>query len=69
MKTLICNVGSTDQKIRIILGAAVLVTLFAMQTWWMMLGVIPIATGLLELCPLYSIFGINTTAMPKKWWQ
>jgi hypothetical protein len=63
-----CNVGSTDRMIRIIIGAIIFITLFAMQTWWFLLGVIPIFTGLIELCPLYSLVGISTCKEKKKFW-
>jgi hypothetical protein len=66
---ILCNVGSTDRKIRIILGIILFVTLFAMKTWLWLLALIPLTTGLIELCPLYSMLGINTTNAPKKWWQ
>ncbi|MBX9851731.1 MAG: DUF2892 domain-containing protein [Cytophagaceae bacterium] len=65
---LLCNVGPTDRKIRIITGVILLGTLFALETWFFLLAWIPIATGVLELCPLYYVLGINTTPAPKKWW-
>jgi hypothetical protein len=30
------------------------------QTAWGWLGVIPLATGLLGSCPLYTLFGVST---------
>lgn len=58
------NVGLTDRSIRTLLGIGLLA--FAMsgdQTgfeWFGWIGVIPLATGLVGSCPLYSLFGINT---------
>ena len=28
--------------------------------WVLLLGIVPLATGLLGSCPVYSIFGIST---------
>jgi hypothetical protein len=63
-----CNVGSTDRMIRIIIGAITFVVLFSLGSWWFLLGTIPIFTGLIELCPIYSILGINTCKEKKKFW-
>ncbi|MEQ8824652.1 MAG: DUF2892 domain-containing protein [Filomicrobium sp.] len=58
------NVGLTDRSIRTLLGICLVA--FAMsgdQTgfeWLGWIGVIPLATGLIGSCPLYSAFGINT---------
>jgi hypothetical protein len=30
-----------------------------------MLGLIPLATGVVGSCPLYSLFGVRTCAAPK----
>jgi hypothetical protein len=69
MNPLMCNVGTTDKIIRVSIGLIIFVTFFAMKSWLWLLGLIPIVTGLLEICPLYSILGINTCKVPKKWWQ
>lgn len=58
------NVGSIDRVIRIVVGLALLwYALFAAPTgynWVGWIGVIPIVTALVGVCPLYSILGINT---------
>jgi CHASE2 domain-containing sensor protein len=55
------NVGGTDRGIRIAVGLALIVaaatgTLSA----WAWIGVVPLLTGLVGTCPLYSILGIKT---------
>ncbi len=30
------------------------------QTLWGLLGIVPLATGLLGTCPIYTIFGLST---------
>lgn len=55
------NVGSADRVFRIVLGIVLLALVFVgPRTPWGWLGLIPLATGLLRTCPLYSLFGINT---------
>lgn len=57
------NVGTTDRIIRLVL-ALVLFTLFFIlpgdAKWIGVAGFIPLITGLVNWCPLYTIFGINT---------
>ncbi|WEE79093.1 DUF2892 domain-containing protein [Comamonas testosteroni] len=55
------NVGGLDRILRIALGLA-LIVLAAIGSigWWGWLGVIPLATGLLRFCPLYSLAGLST---------
>jgi hypothetical protein len=58
------NVGGLDRMLRIIVGIALIVmTLAGAIGVWGWIGVIPLATGLLRTCPLYSLFGINTCPM------
>ena len=55
------NVGSIDRIIRVSLGLLLLALVFVgPQTPWGWLGVIPLATGLLRTCPLYSVLGLSS---------
>ncbi len=55
------NEGTIDRVLRIIVGLALLSIVFlGPQTLWGLLGLVPLATGLIGNCPLYSILGINT---------
>ncbi|MFM5885065.1 MAG: DUF2892 domain-containing protein [Novosphingobium sp.] len=55
------NVGSADRVFRIVLGLVLLALVFVgPRTPWGWLGLIPLATGLLRTCPLYSLLGITT---------
>ena len=58
------NVGGFDRIARILIGL-VLLGLAATGTvgWWGWLGIVPLATGLLDSCPLYSVLGINTCGL------
>ena len=55
------NVGSADRVFRIVLGLVLIALVFVgPQTPWGWIGLIPLATGFMRTCPVYSIFGINT---------
>jgi hypothetical protein len=57
------NVGSADRIVRIIAGLVLLSLLFLLEgnaRWFGLIGIVPLATGLLRWCPAYSLFGMNT---------
>ena len=58
------NVGGIDRILRIVVGLALIAGFFlnadASMRWLYLVGVIPLATGLLQTCPVYSIFGLST---------
>jgi hypothetical protein len=54
------NVGSADRVARIVLGIAVLVAGSVLGSWWGLVGLVPLATGLIGWCPAYLPFGIST---------
>lgn len=59
------NEGTIDRVLRVALGIA-LVALALTKGWtWAWIGVLPILTGATGICPLYSIFGINTCGVKK----
>ena len=60
------NVGFVDRAARIVIGLALIAMalgLFgaAYETVWGWVGVIPLVTGLVGWCPLYSVLGIRTS--------
>lgn len=61
MKTLETNVGRIDQVLRIGVGLLLLVLFGAGVIGpWGLIGLVPLATGLLRFCPMYRILGIRT---------
>jgi len=57
------NVGNADRIIRIVVGLAILSLLFLLEgnaRWWGLVGLVPLATGLMRWCPAYSVLGTNT---------
>lgn len=55
------NVGGLDRLLRIVVGL-VLIALAATHVvgWWGWLGAIPLLTGIVRFCPLYTLLGIRT---------
>ncbi len=60
-----CNVGTTDRVIRIILGIVILAAGYFSQSWWGLIGLVPLATGAIGWCGLYSVFHISTISEKK----
>ncbi|MGE4187162.1 MAG: DUF2892 domain-containing protein [Hyphomicrobiaceae bacterium] len=57
------NIGTLDRTLRIVLGLALISLVFVgPQSPWGWFGLIPLLTGLLRFCPLYSVLGVRTCA-------
>lgn len=54
------NVGGMDKKARMAAGAIILALGAVYQSWWGLVGLIPLGTALINFCPLYPILGIST---------
>ena len=54
------NVGSADKIIRIVLGVLILGWGIFAQSWLGLIGIVPLATGLMASCPAYSLLGLST---------
>jgi hypothetical protein len=58
------NEGTIDRALRVIAGLVLLSLVFiGPQTMWGLIGIVPLVTGLIGNCPLYSILGINTCSV------
>ena len=66
------NLGTLDRTLRGILGVALIsYGVFAMGALGMVLavvGLVPLATGLMGSCPLYTVFKINTVEGKPCFW-
>jgi hypothetical protein len=61
MKLFATNEGTMDRALRIVAGiGALCLTQLGPASPWGYLGVVPLLTGLVGSCPLYSILGIST---------
>lgn len=55
------NVGGIDRILRIVVGLVLLSLVFVgPKTLWGLMGLVPLATGLMRFCPVYPLLGINT---------
>lgn len=58
MKT---NEGNVDRVLRIVAGLGLIGLAATGQVgWWGYIGVVPLLTGAIGWCPLYTVLGINT---------
>ena len=60
------NMGTVDRIIRIVIGLIIIIWGFAVSSWWGLIGLIPLLTGLLNFCPLYKLLGISTSKSKKE---
>jgi hypothetical protein len=54
------NMGSTDRAIRIVVGVVILGLGVVFKSWWGLVGLLPLGTGLVGWCALYVPLGIST---------
>ena len=55
------NEGTIDRVLRVIAGAALVSLVFVgPETPWGWIGLVPLVTGLVGNCPVYSLLGIST---------
>lgn len=59
---MVCNMGKADRTIRGILGVVVLLAGLVFKTWWGLIGLVPLVTAMVGVCPAYIPFKINTGA-------
>ena len=61
------NEHLVERILRVAAGLALLALVFVgPKTAWGWVGLVPLATGLLGSCPLYTLFGISTCAVKPK---
>lgn len=57
------NIGTLDRTIRLLLAIGLFSLFFILpgaQKWFGLIGFVPLLTGLIQWCPLYTLFGIRT---------
>lgn len=61
------NEHPVERVLRVVLGAGLLSLVFiGPQSLWGLVGVVPLATGLIGSCPLYTLFGFSTCPVKSK---
>ena len=54
------NVGSIDRALRFIVGVAVLCAGYYYQSWWGLVGIVPLLTSVFRICPAYIPLGLSS---------
>jgi hypothetical protein len=54
------NVGSVDRLLRLVAGLVILAAGYYYQSWWGLVGLVPLLTAVVSFCPLYPLIGIST---------
>ncbi len=55
------NVGTADKWIRIVIGLVLISLVFVgPKTAWGWIGIIPLATALINFCPIWAVLKIST---------
>ncbi len=66
-KLLPTNEHPIERGARVALGLGLIAIAFVgPKTPWGFLGVVPLATGLLGSCPLYTVFGFSTCPVAQR---
>jgi hypothetical protein len=65
------NEGNFDRILRVVIGAALIFWFFVDQGagFWhyaKLIGIVPLVTGLIGNCPVYSLLGVSTCPMKKQ---
>ena len=67
MKLLPMNEATIERVIRVVLGVVLLsLTVVGPHTMWGLVGLVPLATGLIGSCPIYTVLGFSTRGGEKK---
>jgi hypothetical protein len=61
------NEGTLDRALRVALGIGLLSLVFVgPATYWGLVGLVPLTTGLVGFCPLYRLVGLTTCRLPAR---
>lgn len=60
------NVGGIDRILRILVGLGLLGAGYYYQSWWGLVGLLPLLTGFVRFCPAYLPFGLSTCSRPDR---
>lgn len=59
------NIGGADRLVRAIIGTVILAAGIHYESWWGLIGLLPLITGAFNFCPLYHILGFSTCRCDK----
>ncbi len=65
-KLLPTNEHKIERVVRVLAGIGLLsMTFVGPKAMWGLIGILPLATGLVGSCPLYTVLGISTCGVKK----
>lgn len=59
------NMGTIDRLARAAIGAALIAWALTGGPWWAWVGIVPLFTAAVAICPAYSLLGIKTCPLSK----
>ena len=60
------NEGNVDRSVRVLVGVVLIgLAVSGVVGPWAYIGLVPLVTGAVGLCPLYSLLGISTCPAPR----
>ena len=61
------NEGGWDRAVRVVVGLAlILAAALGYVGVWGYIGILPLVTGIIGVCPAYSLLGMNTCPMKSR---
>ena len=59
------NMGSLDKNLRLLFGIAILIVGYLNDSWWGLVGIVPIITSFVSFCPFYLPLKMSTIKKAK----
>ena len=54
------NIGTIDRVVRAVVGVALIAWTLTGGPVWAWIGVVPLLTAAVSICPLYALLGVST---------
>ena len=59
------NMGGLDKNLRLGVGVAILIIGYLNDSWWGLIGLVPIITSFMSFCPIYLPLKMSTIKSKK----
>jgi hypothetical protein len=60
------NMGSADKNLRMAVGIIILIVGYLNDSWWGLIGLVPLLTSFFSFCPMYLPLKFNTLKKSEK---
>lgn len=58
------NVGGVDRALRAVVGLGIIAAGLYFESWWGLVGLVPLATAVVRFCPAYLPFRVSSCKVP-----